>query len=98
MAKILSLRKKNTYILMKCATKIENKLTIHYENTPIQYTVIFNGCKNDYFQTKNCIYFLIFAQNIDCGYTLEPPQYPQSLFKSKNKKIMYTPVNFSFTI
>ena len=48
--------------------------------------------------------FLIFAQNIDCGYTLEPPQwggsneYPQSMFWSKNKKKMYTPVNPSFTI
>ena len=42
--------------------------------------------------------FLIFAQNIDCGYTLEPPQrggsneYPQSLFWSKNKKNIYTRV------
>ena len=48
---------------------------------------------------KNCYIFLIFAQNIDCEYTLEPPQwggsneYPQSMFSSKNKKIMYTPVN-----
>ena len=39
--------------------------------------------------------FLIFAQNIDCGYTLEPPQgggsneYPQSMLWSKNKKNMY---------
>ena len=36
--------------------------------------------------------FLIFAQNIDCGYTSEPPhrggsnEYPQSMFWSKNKK------------
>ena len=29
--------------------------------------------------------FLIFAQNIDCGYTLEPPQ----CFGSKNKKKVY---------
>ena len=48
--------------------------------------------------------FLIFAQNIDCWYTLEPPQrggsneYPQSMFWSKNKKNMYTRVNPSFTI
>ena len=48
--------------------------------------------------------FLIFAQNIDCGYTLEPPQrggsneYPQSMFCSEIKKNMYTPVNPSFTI
>ena len=46
----------------------------HYENTPIQYTVIFHGCKNDYFQMKNYDIFLIFAQNIDRGYLLEPPQ------------------------
>ena len=45
---------------------------------------IFSGKKNDI--------FLIFAQNIDCGYTLEPPrrggsnEYPQSMFLSKNKK------------
>ena len=33
---------------------------------------------------KKCDVFLIFAQNIDCGYTLEPPrgsnEYPQSMF------------------
>ena len=46
----------------------------HYENTPMQYTAIFHGCKNDNFQMKNSDVFLIFAQNIDCGYTLEPPQ------------------------
>ena len=46
--------------------------------------------------------FLIFAQNIDCGYTLEPPQrggsneYPQSMFWSKNKKNRYTPAYPSF--
>ena len=41
--------------------------------------------------------FLNFAQNLDCGYTLEPPrrggsnEYPQSMFWSKNKKNRYTP-------
>ena len=35
---------------------------------------------------ENFDIFLIFAQNIDCGYTLEPPrrggsnEYPQSMF------------------
>ena len=39
-----------------------------------------------------CIFFLFFAQSIDCGYTLEPPrrggsnEHPQSMFWSKNKK------------
>ena len=52
----------------------------------MQYTVIFHGCKNDNFQMKNSDIFLIFALNIDFGYTLEPPQcrgsneYPQSMF------------------
>ena len=77
---------------------------MHYEKTRMQYTAIFHGCKNDNFQMKNSDIFLIFPQNIDCVYTLEPPQrggsneYPQSMFKSKNKKIMYTPVNPIFTI
>ena len=47
---------------------------IHYENTPMQYIVIFHGCKNINFQMENCDVFLILAQNIDRGYTLEPPQ------------------------
>ena len=45
----------------------------HYANKPMQYTAIFHGCKNVNFQMKNYNIFLIFAQNIDCGYTLEPP-------------------------
>ena len=38
---------------------------------------------------KNCDNFLIFTQNIDPGYLLEPPygsnDHPQSMFYSKNK-------------
>ena len=62
------------------------------------------GCKNEKFHWKNFDIFLIFAQNIDCRYTLEPPrrggyyEYPQSMFWSKNKKNRYTPANPSFTI
>ena len=58
----------------------------HYANMSVQYTARFHGCKNDIFQMKIFEIFLIFAQNIDCGYTLEPPQrggsneYPQSMF------------------
>ena len=46
----------------------------HYDNTPMNYIVIFHGCKNGNFLMKKNNIFLIFAQNIDCGYTLEPPQ------------------------
>ena len=62
----------------------------------------FFGFKNESFHWKKIDIFLIFAQNIDCGYTLEPPrrggsnEYPQSMFWSKNKKNRYTPANPSF--
>ena len=36
-----------------------------------------------------CNIFLIFVQMIDCGYTLEPPRYPQSIFWSKIRKNVY---------
>ena len=52
---------------------------------PMQYLIsIFHGYKNDDFQLgaiyvcsldEKLRYFLIFAQNIDCGYTLEPHWY-----------------------
>ena len=45
----------------------------HYANTPMKYTAIFHGCKNVNFRMKKCDIFLIFDQNIDPGYTLEPP-------------------------
>ena len=53
---------------------------------------------------KNSKIVHISAQNIDCGYSLEPPRrggsnvYPQSMFWAEIRKIMYTPVNPSFTI
>ena len=40
---------------------------LNYDNTLIQYTVIFHGCKIYHFQMKNGDIFLIFAQNIDRG-------------------------------
>ena len=66
----------------------------HYTNISVQYTAIFHGCKNGNFQMKKYDSFLIFAQNTDRGYTLEPPywggsnEYPWSMFWSKNKKKM----------
>ena len=94
----------NIFPIFKVEQHILALMHQHYENMPMQYTAIFHGCKNVHFQLKLFDYFHIFAQNIDCGYTLEPPQrggsneYPQSMFWSKNKKIMYTPVNPNLTI
>ena len=48
--------------------------------------------KNGKFSDKNSDISHISAQNIDCGYSLEPPrqggsnEYPQSMFLSRNKK------------
>ena len=48
--------------------------------------------KTENFQMKNSDIFPISAQNINCGYSLEPPrrggsnEYPQSMFLSRNKK------------
>ena len=48
--------------------------------------------KNENFQIKKSDIFHTSAQNIDYGYSLEPPQrggsneYPQSMYLSRNKK------------
>ena len=77
----------------------------HYENIlPMQSTEIVLALKIENFVGKFFICFLFLLQNIDCGYSLEPPrrgdsnEYPQSLFWSKNKKNKYTPVYPSLTI
>ena len=68
----------------------------HYENTPIQIYWKFYNQKRENFQIKNSNIFHISAQNIDCGYSLEPlrrggsNEYPQSMFWAEIRKIMYT--------
>ena len=61
-------------------------LTIHYENTPIKIYRKNSSPKTEDFQIKISDIFHVSAQNIDCGYSLEPPrrggsnEYPQSMF------------------
>ena len=51
-----------------------------------------SSTKTENFPIKTSDIFHIFAQNIDCGYSLEPPrrggsnEYPLSMFLSRNKK------------
>ena len=72
---------------------------VYYENIPIQIYRKFHLQKMKIFR-KNSDIFHISAQNIDCGYSLEPPrrggsnEYPQSMFLSRNKNMN---VNPSFT-
>ena len=47
--------------------------TTHYENTPIQIHWKFYDQKMAIFHIKNSDIFHVTAQNIDCGYSLEPP-------------------------
>ena len=68
-------------------------LTVHhYENTPIKIYRKFHLQKLKIFRLKNFDIYHISAQNIDCGYSLEPPrrggsnEYPQSMVLSRNKK------------
>ena len=82
----------------------EAQKTINYENMPIQIYWKFYHPKHENFQIKNSDIFHISAQNIDCVYSLELPhwgssnEYPQSMFWAEIWKIMYTPVNPTFTI
>ena len=59
------------------------------------YGCVFS-CKNRNIHQKDVDVFIVFAQNIDCGYTIEPPRrggsnkYQQSMFWIENKKSRYT--------
>ena len=60
----------------------------------------FSSLKIENFNKNNYDIFSIFAQNIDCVYTLEPPcrdgfnEYPQSMFWSKNKKALLYKIGY----
>ena len=86
---------RDTNILAKVSIKktrlfkyIENFTTKNWKFSDIFFFVIFN----------------ISTQNIDCGYSLEPPRrggsnvYPQSMFLSRNTKNNLSTVNPSFTL
>ena len=64
----------------------------------------FLALKIEHLQLNKFDIFLIFAQNIDCGYTLEPPrrggsnEYSQAMFWRNIKKNRCTPAYPTFTI
>ena len=61
-------------------------VALHYENMPVQMYRKILPPKMKTIQIKNSDIFHISAQNIDCGYSLEPPrrggssEYPHSMF------------------
>ena len=60
----------------------------------------FTAVKKDNFQMKNVDFFLHFAQNVDCGYTLEPPpsrkQVREILQYITSRGVCYRNVNLCF--
>ena len=74
------------------------------KNMPIQMYRKFHHLNLKIFKLKTLIFFFyIFAQSIDCGYSLEPPrrggsnEYYNLCFAAELRNIMYTLVNLSFT-
>ena len=72
----------------------ESSLGVHISLRKHAYSNILKKLplKTESFQINILIFFHISAQNIDCGYSLEPPrrggsnEYPQSTFLSRYKK------------
>ena len=69
-----------------------NRIQFITKTCLFKYTGHFTTKQNENFQIKSSDIFQVSPQNIDCGYSLEPPrrggsnEYPQSMFLSRNKK------------
>ena len=76
--------------MRECASLLNMNLLMALQKLAHAIYRDFLALKNENFLLKIFDIFLIFAQNIDCGYKLEPPrrggsnEYPQSMFCSKN--------------
>ena len=95
-------RKKNSLWKIEC-TAAKPGLRSITKHALFKYIEKFTT-KNWKFSDKNSDIFHISAQNIDCGYSLEPPrrdgsnEYHNLCFWAEIRKKLYTPVNPSFTI
>ena len=78
---------RNKLFTTELSMKLILLMKYHYKNIPMQYTAIFQGCKNYNFQMKKCSIFHILLKTLRGGSN----EYPRSVFYCKNKKIMYTP-------
>ena len=59
----------------KCTSRTLFYFFFYNENTPMQYTEIFwvQCYKSNILLIRMYLIYFLSAQNIDCGYTLEPP-------------------------
>ena len=84
-----------------CTLPVTHLESAHYKNMPIQIYWKFYHNKWK-ISDNNADIFQISAQNIDCGYSLEPPrrgdsnEYLQSMFLSRNKKNKVYPCKLQF--
>ena len=62
------------YVCPYKTPKLERVITLHYENMPIQIYRKFHLQKLKKIRLKNSDILYISSQNIDCGYSLEPPR------------------------
>ena len=91
-------------VIMTFSAYIHTVLQSITKTRLFKYIENFTPQKTENIQIKNSDIFFISAQNIDCGYSLEPPrrggsnEYPQSMFCAEIRKILYTHVNPSFTV
>ena len=93
------------YVKLAIYKNVHMLFIIKALTTFITKTRLFQYTKNFYHQKikkldkKKSDIFHISAQNIDCGYSIEPPrrgnsnEYHHLCFLAEIRKIMYTPVN-----
>ena len=68
---------------LKAGSLYKEPALSHYENMPMSCTEIFKVVKMKFFSR---LFFHIFAQNIDCGYTLKPPRRVPTIYVLEQKE------------
>ena len=84
--RFLQRKSKNIFYKVSSTTSITKTCLYNFDPLKPHFYVVKLGFTGVY------VIFLISAENIDCGYSLEPPrrgdsnEYPQSMFLSRNMK------------
>ena len=84
-------------LLFSSSNRLVTQISVYVHNKPLRKHAYSNILKilppeNENWRLKKSNIFHISAQNIDCGYSLEPPrqggsnEYPQSMFWAEIKK------------
>ena len=99
------MNERKIFLILKISGNVLANITKTHSITKtclFKYIENFTTKEKENFQIKNSDIFHYSAQNIDCGYSLEPPhwggsnEYPQSMFLSRNKKNNVNPCKPQF--